>query len=253
MVKAGANVRVDGRGSEREPYVVAARPPGGADPCVPIQDCAAPGIGPGLVWDTGARRLDVRLSAAPGNGLTFGADQGLYASATGAGCTQIQDCAAAAWGPGLVWSAGARTLGVRISTDVGNVATVNPDGLYAPEGGAPPGPAWTAFTTAGLGSGWALGTPAPQWRRWPNGLVQMRGVINRTSTTAAANVYTGLPTALRVPAGRYSKFRVVGNQGAVAVVSVTIRSDGSMGAVRTNINSTTWSFVCLDSIRYAGA
>ncbi|MGI5292851.1 hypothetical protein ACQEVF_57405 [Nonomuraea polychroma] len=170
--------------------------------------------------------MEARLSADAGNGLSYGADGGLYGTTSGGAltCTAMQDCMPGVYGPSLVWNtSGGRRLDVRISGEAGNQASFAADGSLQVGATVPAPPAWTTLPAGQFANGWASPsgvTPAVQYRKQSNGLVQLQGIAGTPtlggSPPPAGQLMFTLPAGFRPTSGAPLLFAITGVEADVA-------------------------------------
>lgn len=84
LVVGSSPLVVTGNGSPGAPFTVSISY-GGKTGCAGIAACVGANLGPGLTYDLATSNIQALVSRDADNGLTFGSDNGLYASGTGGG------------------------------------------------------------------------------------------------------------------------------------------------------------------------
>lgn len=89
VIEGVSPIVVSGNGSVQQPYTVSIRVDGKTG-CAGIVACVATALGPGLTYDAGSGKLQVKLSTDSGQTARFGSDMGLLV--TGSGTPTPESC-----------------------------------------------------------------------------------------------------------------------------------------------------------------
>lgn len=117
------------------------------------------------------------------------------------------------------------------------------------------GPAWQSLSlAAGVAeadnSGTTNGSYHAQWRKWTNGLVEMRGAVKLSAggTFASSATLFSAPSGT-TPAG-ICRFAALGTVGTSVTENARIEVTPTDGLFRVYCGPSDYAFLSLDSIRY---